>query len=98
MPNDFDHDNGTTTDDLLELYELSRVCAFDLFEYLRLLSEAGASAVICKVDEVPAIDTGRRVARYQLSEALLVILAALRARQRVHGGVESGALGHPDIP
>jgi hypothetical protein len=59
---------------------LAALYAFDLFGYLKLLSEAGAPTFCCEINDEPAIPTSRRIARYKLSEALTVILAALRAR------------------
>lgn len=95
MPNDFICD-GTTTADLRELRELSRVCAFDLFEFMRLLEEAGVVTFTYKVDDKATVDAGRTVLRYQLSDPLLIVLAALRVRaaEAITVDVESGA-GHP---
>ena len=73
-------DFSTANADLDELKYLSRLHGFDLFEFLRRLSEAGAPALTCKVDHVPTEGACGRIAQYKLSEALLTVLSALRAR------------------
>jgi hypothetical protein len=69
--------------DMDELIRLSAICRFDLFVFLRLLSEAGAPILCCEVDPEFAIPADRRIARYKLSEALRMILSALRAQKKV---------------
>ena len=59
-----------------ELVHLSAVHRFDLFEALRLLSQAGAPTFCCDIDDST---TGHRIIRYQLSERLKALLSALRA-------------------
>lgn len=54
-----------------ELVHLSAVHRFDLFEALRLLSQAGAPTFCCEIDD--------SIIRYQLSERLKALLSALRA-------------------
>ena len=77
--------------DLSELVALSLRHRFDLFEYLRLLSEAGAPSICCEVDSSTAGSAGSRIVRYKLSEGLLVILAALRARNLNHDEIRGSA-------
>lgn len=62
-----------------ELVHLSAVHRFDLFEALRLLSQAGAPTFCCEIDDSTTIAAGRRIIRYQLSERLKALLSALRA-------------------
>lgn len=61
-----------------ELIHLSAVRGFDLFEGLRLLSEAGLPTLCCKVDNGTAKATRDGVVHYQLSDRLLELLSALR--------------------
>src|ERR1700726_1354475 len=68
--------------ELDELIGLANDRTFDLFEFLRLFSEAGAPVFTCKVDDEAAGTTNSRIVRYQLSEGLRVILAALRTQDR----------------
>jgi hypothetical protein len=84
---DFSQSNA----DMRELVQLANLSGWNLFEYLRLLSEAGAPVLRCQVDEATAMATERRIGRYQLSEALLVVLAAMRARHLNQNNVESAA-------
>lgn len=65
--------------DMADLIRLAKLYGFALFEYMSLLSDVGAPALCCQVDDVPTTVTGGRVAHYKLSEALRVILTALRA-------------------
>jgi hypothetical protein len=66
--------------DLDALVLLSSLFDFDLFEFIRLLSNAGAPVMTCNINDAPAGSAGGRVVVYQLSEALQSVLAALRAR------------------
>lgn len=92
----FTPDFESANRDLDELTSLSRLCNFDLFEFMRLLSEAAAPVMTCEVDDAPAIATGSSVARYKLSEALLVILSALRARN-LDGDKIEGVSAHTHV-
>jgi hypothetical protein len=65
-------------DDLDELIELSVSRGFDLFEFLRLLSEAGFPTLCCEVDYDATDNAFNAVCVYQLSEPVLRLLAALR--------------------
>ena len=80
MENPFTPDFSQSNADMAELVRLSQLCGFDLFVYLRLLSEAGAPTLCGHVDDGTAVTTGGCVVRYQLCEGLQIILAALRAR------------------
>jgi hypothetical protein len=65
--------------DLDELVAAAGRRGFDLFEYLRLFSEAGAPVFTCEIDHEAACPAGHFVAVYQLNKALKVVTAALRA-------------------
>lgn len=106
---EFEPDFSQSTADMAELARLSALGSFDLFVYLRLLSEAGLPTLACEVDRCAAKVAGRRVVRYQLGEPLRAILLALRARhvdedeiksrsgaRRSPGG--SGGRGAPTTP
>lgn len=80
MVESFEPDFSQSNADMDELGRLSKLHGFNLFEYLRLLSEAGAPTLCCEINEEPAIAAGCRIVRYKLSEGLQVVLAALRAR------------------
>lgn len=79
MSRAYEVDFSEANADLAELIRLSASRRFDLFSYLRLLSEAGAPTFCADVNDVAAITTGCRVVHYKLSEGLKVILTALRA-------------------
>jgi len=70
----------TSHEQLAELTELARVAGFDLFQYIKLLSDAGAPVFRCEIDTETASATGDVIATYKLSEALVVIMTALRAK------------------
>ena len=70
----------TSHEQLAELTELARVTGFDLFQYIKLLSDAGAPVFRCEIDTETASATGDVIATYKLSEALIVIMTALRAK------------------
>lgn len=70
----------TSHEQLAELTELARVTGFDLFQYIKLLSDAGAPVFRCEIDPETASATGDMIATYKLSEALVVIMTALRAK------------------
>src|SRR5271169_2120876 len=63
---------------LNELVHLSAIRGFNLFEGLRLLSEAGLPTLCCKIDNGAAKAACDGVVRYQLSDRLLELLSALR--------------------
>jgi hypothetical protein len=67
--------------DLRSLTRLTALYRFDLYEYLRLLSEAGAPLFCADVDDISAVTARRAVVHYKLSDGLLVVLAAFRARK-----------------
>lgn len=91
MAEPFEPDFSRSDADMAELMRLSKLYRFDLFSYLRLLSEAGAPTLSADVDDVPAIPARGRVVRYQLSEGLGVILTALRARNLDTDEIETGS-------
>lgn len=80
MADPFELDFSQSNADMGDLIRLSTLSGFDLFVYLRLLSEASAPTICCEVDDSSAGTTGARIVRYKLSEGLQVILTALRAR------------------
>lgn len=80
QPIEYIPDFSEANRDLDELVGLSLRSRFDLFEFLRLLSEAGAPTLCCEVDNGPASSTGCRVVRYQLGEGPKVLLTALGAK------------------
>lgn len=58
--------------------------------YLCLLSDAGAPALCADVNDVAAMPAGGHVVCYKLSERLMVILAALRAKYLDSNEVKRG--------
>lgn len=93
MDDQIDLDFSSANRDLDEIVELAAPLDFDLFEFLRLLSEEGLPTFTCEVDEVAAKGTSRRVARYQLSQELAGLLATLRTRNLDADEIK-GSLGH----
>ena len=90
MNQPFDPDFSQANTSLDELVALSNSHGFNLFEFLRLFSEAGAPTFVCEVDNEPTITTGRRIVRYKLSEGLVVVLKALRTRNVNENDVKIG--------
>src|SRR5665213_2729434 len=90
MDNPFVPDFTAANADLDELTALARLHRFDLFKFLSLFSEAGAPTFCCEVNDEPAIATGRRIVRYKLSDGLLAVLQALRARHVDEDHIEVG--------
>ena len=84
--------------DMDDLIRLASAHRFDFFEFLRLISEAGAPTLSCEVDQIAAVRTGRRIVRYKLGEGLQVILTALRARNLNTDKVECGSAVGNSLP
>ena len=82
--------------DMQELRQLAGSNRLDLFELLRLLSDAGLPVLVCQVDDRMTKEAFGRVARYKLCETLQAVLSALRARNLNADEVESGSclIGH----
>ena len=80
---------------LSELREISG-CPEGLVEIGRLIDE-GAPLLRAYIDHPPTKGAGDIVARYEISERLLPVLAAVRARNRYVGEVEC-ALNHESSP
>lgn len=78
-----------------ELREIAG-CPEGLVEINRLIDE-GAPLLRAYIDHPSAIGTGNTIARYEISERLLPVLAAVRARHGKVGEVK-GALDHDDSP
>lgn len=76
--------------DLDELVRLSGLCGFNLFEFLRLFSEAGAPTFCCEVYNEPTEGASGGVVRYKLSEGLHAVLTAFRTRNLDQGDIEMG--------
>jgi hypothetical protein len=91
-------DNAQALAELDELTALSKLGAgFDLFEFLRLLTQAGLSPFVLEVDRSAAVATGDVVQRHHLSEPMKGLLAALRALHGYADKVERAAR-HPVPP
>ena len=73
--------------ELDELVSLSERFSFDLTEYLRLLGQARAPVYAIKINEEVTTWASGRVASYQLSQGMLAILVALRARNGEQNGI-----------
>ena len=65
--------------DMRELSELARARSFDLFMYLRELTDLGAPVFRAYVNDVAAVSALDCVVHYKLDNGLLALLAALRA-------------------
>jgi hypothetical protein len=94
MSNSIDPDFSSANRDLDEIIALAAPLDFDLYEFLRLLSEEGLPTLTCEVDEVVAGTARRRVARYQLGEKLKVLLSALRTGNLDTDEIKGGSSHH----
>jgi hypothetical protein len=75
---------------------LAKLYRPDLFIYLRLLTEAGATATGCEIDSAPTIPASCHVVRCKLGERLQVILAAKPTPNLNADKVEGGpSVGRP---
>lgn len=86
-----DLDFSSANRELDEIVKLSASLDFDLFEFLRLLSEEGLPTFTCEVDDVATRATRRRVARYELCQKLKMLLSTLRARNRDADEIKGGS-------
>lgn len=94
----FEFDHAQHDADLDELIKLAQLHRFDLFVFLRVLSEAGAGVDRCKIDHGATGVAGGRVVRCELSEGLKALLAALRARNLDADEVEGRPGGREPLP
>lgn len=70
----------TSVAEMQELAELSeRARGFQLLVYLNVLGDLGAPALRTHVDGSTAVSAGDEIVRFELTEPLLALLAALRA-------------------
>jgi hypothetical protein len=84
--------------ELVALSELEPTGMHDLFEDLRLLTDAGLPVVRAEIDCSSAVPTDGFKFVHKLSDLLLVRLAALRARHINSGEVKSGICTHSLSP
>lgn len=80
--------------ELVALSALEATGMHDLFEDIRLLSEAGLPSFCAEVDSSPPVATGGLFFRHKLADRLGARLSALRARHINSGKVEGSSGGH----
>jgi hypothetical protein len=97
--------DGGGLEELRELRTLASAQVFDLFEFLRLVSDAGFP--VFEIKHLSASGAARIVVSYQLNNIVQALLVALRARDSHSAEVEgrsgqrgslSGGLTHLDCP
>lgn len=98
MADEMEPDFSQSNAEMRELRALSDLYLFDLHEFLRLLSEAGAPTLSAYVDDKATDAAGRTIVRYQLSEGLRTVLLALRARHLDANKVEGRAGDRRSFP
>jgi hypothetical protein len=70
----------TASDEMRELRELAELYRFDLFMYLRHLTDLDAPVCTAEVDDVSAVGTVGVGVHFKLCEGLKALLLTLRAR------------------
>jgi hypothetical protein len=85
-------------EEMRELAELARLCQFDLFVYLRELTDLGAGVLVANVDAEATVRTARHVVHYKLADGLKALLLTFRARNRHTDEIErSAGEGRPSL-
>jgi hypothetical protein len=89
---------SSALDELRELRELAELFKFDLFVFLRELTNLGAVTLRAQVDDIPAVSTGDVSIHFELGEGLKALLLTLRTQNLHSDEVKSRAGGSGAFP